>query len=163
MKKIILLAITHLGAIAIGFAAGVFFLPILTAPPAPEAAELEERAAAAQYSAKLTRELRGSDALHWGEGTISISATSISHQGELAPGPDYFVYLTKEFVEDEGEFAGTKSEAVRVGAVKSFDGFILDIPEGVNIEDYTTVVIWCESFGEFITAAQYRELASSTS
>lgn len=156
MKRIILLTITHVAALAIGFAAGIFYLPILTAEDAPDAVVLEQQAAAAQYSAELTRDLRGSDTFHWGEGTISVSESAISHQGELAPGPDYKVYLTREFVEDEAEFEALKSDAVLIGDVKSFDGFLLDVPEGVNIEDYTTVVVWCESFGEFITAGRYR-------
>lgn len=156
MKRIILLAITHLGALAIGFAAGVFYLPILTAEAAPDAAVLEQQAAAAEYSTELTRDLRGSDGLHWGEGTISVSETSISHQGALAPGPDYKVYLTKEFVEDEAEFEAMKADAVRIGDVKSFDGFLLDVPEGVDVSEFTTVVVWCETFGEFITAGRYR-------
>ena len=156
MKRIILLAITHLGALAIGFAAGVFFLPILTAEDAPDAAVLEQQAAAAEYSAELTRDLRGSDNFHWGEGTINVTRTAISHQGELAPGPDYKVYLTREFVEHEDEFEAIKSEAVLIGDVKSYDGFLLELPEGVNIDEYTTVVVWCESFGEFITAGKYR-------
>ncbi|GAA4049834.1 DM13 domain-containing protein [Parerythrobacter jejuensis] len=156
MKRIILLVFSHAAALAIGFGLGIYLLPILTAPPSPEAAVLQEQAAKAQYSADLTRDLRGSDALHWGEGTISVSAERIVHQGELAPGPDYMVYLTQEFVEHEDEFGPVKADSVRIGAVKTFDGFLLDIPEGVNIEDYTTVVVWCESFGEFITAARYR-------
>ncbi len=156
MKRIILLAITHAGALAIGFAAGIFYLPILTAEAAPEAAVLEQQAASAEYSAELTRDLRGSDGLHWGEGTISVSETAISHQGELSPGPDYKVYLTREFVEDEAEFEAIKADAVRIGDVKSFDGFLLDVPEGVDVSEYTTVVVWCETFGEFITAGQYR-------
>ena len=156
MKRVILLTITHAAALATGFAAGIFYLPILTAEDAPDAVVLEQQAAAAQYSAELTRDLRGSDGFHWGEGTISVSETAISHQGELAPGPDYKVYLTREFVEDEAEFEALKSDAVLIGDVKSFDGFLLDVPEGVNIEDYTTVVVWCESFGEFITAGRYR-------
>ncbi|NVE95579.1 DM13 domain-containing protein [Altererythrobacter lutimaris] len=156
MKRIILLALTHAGALAIGFAAGIFYLPILTAEAAPEASVLEQQAASAEYSAELTRDLRGSDGLHWGEGTISVSETAISHQGELSPGPDYKVYLTKEFVEDEAEFEAIKADAVRIGDVKSFDGFLLDVPEGVDVSEYTTVVVWCETFGEFITAGQYR-------
>lgn len=48
---------------------------------------------------------------------------------------------------------------MQLGSVKSFDGFILDVPKGVDIEDYDTVVVWCESFGEFITAGQYRPAA----
>ena len=156
MKRALLLAVTHIAALAIGFMAGIYYLPILTAENAPEAAVLEREAAAASYSTTLTRDLRGSDGFHWGEGTISLSDGTITHQGELAPGPDYFVYLTTEFVEDEAEFLALKDEAQLIGAVKSFDGFLLDIPEGVDIENYTTVVIWCESFSEFITAGEYR-------
>ncbi len=156
MKRVLLLIVSHLAAIAFGFGLGVFLLPIITAEAAPPAEVLQEQAAQSQFQAELTRDLRGSDALHWGEGTISVSADSISHQGKLAPGPDYFVYLTKDLVEHEDEFEPVKAEAMRIGPVKSFDGFLLDIPEGVNVEEYSAIVIWCETFGEFITAAKYR-------
>ncbi|MBW0144551.1 DM13 domain-containing protein [Sphingomicrobium clamense] len=157
MKRIVILTVTHLVALAIGFGVGIYFLPILTAEPAPPTEILAQQAEAANYSAELTRDLRGSDALHWGEGTISLTSETISHQGKLAPGPDYYVYLTREFVEHEDAFEPIKDSAVRVGMVRSFDGFILDLPEGIDLEDYTSVVIWCESFGEFITAARYCE------
>ncbi len=156
MKRVIVLLASHGVVLAIGFALGIYLLPILTAESAPEAEVLQQQAAQSQYSVELTRDLRGVDALHWGDGTISISSDSIAHQGSLAPGPDYMVYLTKQFVEHEDEFTPIKSEAVRIGPVKSFDGFLLDIPEGVDIDEYNTVVVWCETFGEFITAGKYR-------
>jgi len=156
MKRVVLLAFSHGAVLAIGFALGIYLLPILTAESAPEAEVLQQQAAQSQYSVQLTRDLRGVDALHWGDGTISVSSDAITHQGALAPGPDYMVYLTKEFVEHEDEFKPVKAEAVRIGPVKSFDGFLLTIPEGIDIEEYSTVVVWCESFGEFITAAEYR-------
>lgn len=156
MKRILLLTATHIVALMVGFAAGIFALPILTAQSAPDATVLKQQAAAAEYSAKLTRDLRGSDSFHWGEGTISVSRNAISHQGKLGPGPDYKVYLTNEFVEDEAEFEKIKPEAAYIGDVKSYDGFLLNVPEGIDINDYTTVVIWCETFSEFITAGQYR-------
>ncbi|MEM8978473.1 MAG: DM13 domain-containing protein [Pseudomonadota bacterium] len=155
MRKLILL-ITHAGALAIGFALGVYFLPILTAPPSPDQAKLEEMASEALFTAEFTRELRGSDFLHWGEGTVSVTPGQIVHEGKLAPGPDYKVYLTKSFVEHEDEFNPIKADALQVGDVKSFAGFIVELPEGVDVSAYNTVVVWCESFGEFITAAQYR-------
>jgi len=154
--RLILLAATHVIALAIGFALGVYFLPILTAPSGPDSAMLEEKAQGAAFSATFTRDLRGSDFLHWGEGTISLSDTEIVHMGRLAPGPDYKLYLTKTFVEHEDEFEPIKDQAVRIGDVKTFDGLLLSVPEGVNVADYTTVVIWCEAFSEFITAAQYQ-------
>lgn len=156
MKRIVLLLGSHLAVLAAGFGLGIYLLPILVAEPAPEMAVLEQEAAAAKFSGELSRDLRGSDGLHWGEGTISVSSERIVHQGELAPGPDYQVYLTKDFVEHEDEFNPIKSEAVKIGPVKSFDGFLLDVPQGVNVEEYSTVVVWCETFGEFITAAKYR-------
>ena len=155
MRRFIIGLGTHGFALAIGFALGVYLLPILTAPPAPDAAMLEEKAQGALFQAEFTRDLRGSDFLHWGEGKISLTETEIVHEGTLAPGPDYKLYLTKEFVEHEDEFEPIKSEALQLGDIKTFEGFILSVPDGTDLSAYTTVVIWCESFGEFITAAQY--------
>jgi hypothetical protein len=142
--------------LAIGFALGVYFLPILTAPEAPDATMLKEKAQSGLFSAEFTRDLKGSDFLHWGEGKISLTPTEIVHEGRLAPGPDYKLYLVSEFVENEDEFLPLKAEARLVGDVKTFDGFLLDVPDGVDVAQYTTVLIWCETFGEFITAAKYR-------
>ena len=149
-------SITHGIALAIGFALGVYLLPIITAPPSPDSAALQEQAVNASFTTEFKRDLRGSDFLHWGEGKLSISPTKIVHEGALAPGPDYRVYLTPSFVEHEDEFNPIKAQAVEVGSVKTFSGFILDLPTGTDISKYDSVVIWCESFGEFITAAKYR-------
>ena len=155
MRKLALL-ISHAGALAIGVALGIYLLPILTAPAAPDAAMLEEKAKAAAFSAQFTRDLEGSDFLHWGEGTVSLTAEEIVHQGKLAPGPDYRLYLVPGFVETEAAFEAVKSEARQVGEIKSFDGFLVSLPDDVDLTAYDTVVVWCEAFGEFITAARYR-------
>lgn len=153
MRKILAI-ITHGIALAIGFAAGIYLLPILTEPPAPDSAKLEEMASQALYTAELTRDLRGSDFVHWGEGTISVSATDVTHQGKLAPGPDYKLYLTQGLVDHEDTF--DRAKAIQIGDVKTFSGFIVTVPEGVSVEDYDSILVWCEAFGEFITAASYR-------
>ncbi|MFV1441235.1 MULTISPECIES: DM13 domain-containing protein [unclassified Phaeobacter] len=152
----ILRLLSHGIALAFGFALGIYMLPILTAPQSPDAATLSESAKGARFTGSFSRNLAGSDFLHWGTGSISLSPQQITHMGELAPGPDYKLYLTPEFVDDEAGFEAIKAASARIGDVKMFDGLILPIPEGINIEDYTTVVIWCEAFGEFITAAKYR-------
>ncbi|MDJ1018057.1 MAG: DM13 domain-containing protein [Paracoccaceae bacterium] len=156
MRRLFIFAVTHGIALAAGFALGIYLLPILTAPDSPDQAVLEEMAADAVYTAELSRELRGNDLLHWGEGTISLTSSQIVHEGRLAPGPDYKVYLVTEFVEHEDEFLPLRDAALQIGDVKTFEGFILDIPEGVDIEAYNSVLVWCEAFSEFITAAQYR-------
>ena len=155
MKKLILM-ITHAAALALGFALGVYLLPILTAPEAPDAAMLENRAQEARFTGTFTRDLEGSDFLHWGEGTVSLTETEIVHQGRLAPGPDYRLYLVPGFVETEAQFEAVKQDALQLGEIKSFDGFLVPLPEGTDLEAYTTVLVWCEAFGEFITAAKYR-------
>nr|WP_319386529.1 DM13 domain-containing protein [uncultured Roseibium sp.] len=156
MIRLILLLCSHGAMLAAGFALGVYFLPILTEPQGPDEAVLAEAAEGAQYQVELTRDLAGSDFLHWGEGTVSISPQRIVHTGELSPGPDYKLYLVKEFVEDEAGFLDLKDTAVQLGDIKTFDGFIVDVPADVSIDDYSTVLVWCEAFGEFITAAKYR-------
>lgn len=151
-----LLAATHLAAGAAGFALGIYLLPILTAPPAPTKAEVTAQAAAARYTGRFVRTLKDSDALHWGEGTISITPTAIALDGEVAPGPAYKLYLSPQFVETEADFMRLKPQMVRVGDVQTFKNFIVPVPAGVDLAQFNTVIIWCEAFNQFITAAQYR-------
>jgi hypothetical protein len=155
MKKLLLL-ISHLGFGAAGFALGIYTLPILIAPPAPDESEIAAVSQSAAFTGNFRRELKGSDFLHWGEGEVSVSSHKIAHSGKLAPGPDYKLYLTAGFVEDEQQFEAVKQSAARVGDVKTFNGFVLEVPAGIDINQYDTVVVWCETFREFITAAKYR-------
>ena len=156
MRKLIVGIVTHGAALGVGFALGVYLLPILTAPPSPDAATLKAMAEDATYITEFTQDLRGHDFLHWGRGTVSLTATQIVHSGELAPGPDYMVYLVPKFVEHEDEFLPIKAESQVIGPVKAFKGFALEIPKSVDIEAYTTVLVWCEAFSEFIAAAEYK-------
>ena len=155
MKPLALIT-SHLLAGLIGFAAGIYLLPILTAPPPPEMAEVQAVAARAQFSGEFRRDLQDSDALHWGEGKVAIGRDAISLQGRIAPGPDYRLYLSPEFVETEADFARLKGSMVQVGDVKTFDNFVVAVPPAIDPAAYNTVIIWCEAFGEFITAAQYQ-------
>jgi len=155
LKKLLLLA-SHLAAVALGFALGVYMLPILIAPPAPTSSEVAAQAAKARYAGKFRRDLKGSDTLHWGEGTVSLSSTSISFEGELAPGPDYKLYLSPAFVETKADFQRLKPNMIRVGDVKTFKNFSMPVPESVDPSKYNTVIVWCETFSQFITAAQYK-------
>jgi hypothetical protein len=154
-RRLLLLA-SHLGVGAAGFAGGIYALPILIAPPPPSAAELAAASAAPMFKARFRRDLAGSDALHWGEGDVSIGPAAIALQGRVSPGPDYKLYLSPEFVQTEAEFERVKPRMKRVGDVKTFENFLVALPAGVDPAAYTTVVVWCESFREFITAAQYR-------
>ena len=87
---------------------------------------------------------------------MSVSGESISLAGKLAPGPDYKLYLSPEFVETEADFQRLKPRMVRVGDVKTFENFIVPVGAGIDPSRFTTVIVWCETFGQFITAARYR-------
>lgn len=156
VKRSFWLVGSHLAAFLLGFAAGVYFLPILTAPASPPVSEVRAMAASAQFSGEFRRDLKDSDALHWGEGTVFVGGETISLEGRIAPGPDYKLYLSPEFVETEADFDDLKSAMVRVGDVKTFENFIVPVPASIDPSEFTSVIIWCESFDQFITAAKYR-------
>ncbi|RYF53851.1 MAG: hypothetical protein EOO27_25175, partial [Comamonadaceae bacterium] len=153
MKKLALV-VSHLIFAALGFALGIYMLPILIAPEAPSGTEVAAQASAARYSGTFRRDLKDSDALHWGEGDVSISATHVALRGELAPGPDYKLYLSPEFVETEADFNRLKATMVRVGDVKTFRNFLVPLPASVDPSRFKAVVVWCETFSQFITAAR---------
>ena len=154
--KLVRTLITHGIALVLGVALGIYLLPILIAPPAPSVEELRSSENQAIYNAKFVKELEGSDLFHWGEGEVSITRQNINFIGSLAPGPDYQLYLTKNLVETESAFLLIKKDSLKLGPVKTFENFTLPITNTVELEKYTAIVIWCESFGEFITAARYR-------
>ncbi|MDZ7842742.1 MAG: DM13 domain-containing protein [Gammaproteobacteria bacterium] len=151
-----LLVMTHIVVLGIGFVLGIYALPILIAPDSPSGADLERVMSGAAYSGEFKRELRGSDFLHWGEGRVTVGSDAVALMGRLAPGPDYRLYLAPEFVEDEAGFQRVKASSVDIGAVRTFENFIVPIPPSVDAAEYNTVVVWCEAFSEFISAAQYR-------
>ena len=155
-RKALLLVASHVAVAAAGFAGGIYALPILIPPAAPTMEELKAATAQTLFTGQFKRDLKDSDPLHWGEGTVSIASNAISLVGRLAPGPDYKLYLSPEFVETEADFNRLKKNMVRVGDVKTFENFVVALPNGIEPGKYSAVVVWCEAFGQFITAAKYR-------
>ena len=152
----LILTTTHLAMLAIGFAVGIYTLPILTAPRAPDTAALQNIATETLYAGRLVRNLKGSDLLHWGEGEVRVSRNRIAHIGRLAPGPDYKLYLAPGFVDTKEAFLLIKDRSLRVGDVETFNGFLVEVPASIDVRDYSAVVIWCEAFDQFISAAEYQ-------
>ncbi len=155
MKKIVILIVTHIVVAIFGFVLGIFTLPIITAPDAPSDDEITMATAQAEFIGQFQRDLKGSDFLHWGDGKILVGQKFIVLEGSIAPGPDYNLYLSPKFVETESEFEQIKSTMFKVGPVRTFENFIVPVTDSVDPNNFNTVVIWCESFGEFITAAKY--------
>lgn len=156
MNKLLLLAASHFVVLVAGFALGIYLLPILAAPESPTAAQLQAAAAGARYAGEFRRNLRGSDALHWGEGQVTLTPQAVTLAGRIAPGPAYRLYLVPEFVETPADFQRVKARSLAVGDIKTFENFIVTLPPGTPLENYAAVVVWCEAFSQFITAARYR-------
>lgn len=155
MKRTLLL-ITHLMSLAIGFALGVYALPIVIKPPSPNVSDVQRITDHARYTGTFQRDRKDSDLLHWGEGSLSISEDHVAFIGELAPGPDYRLYFSPTFIETEQDFNLNKHEMVEVGEIKTFDRFMIRLPQNFPLDKYNTVVVWCETFGQFITSARYK-------
>ncbi len=152
----LLLILSHCATALLGFALGIYLLPILLEPAAPDLLAVEATLSNPLFTTEFERQREDSDALHWGEGQLRLYSDTIVFEGELAPGPDYRLYLTPKFVETEADFLALKDQSVEMGAVRNFDGFVLNNAFAVNDPRYTAAVVWCETFGQFISSGQYR-------
>ena len=149
--------VTHIITLALGFALGIYALPLLIAPPSPTIEQITASTDEVLYRAEFVRDLDDSDFFHWGEGHLAINRSNIVFTGDLAPGPDYRLYLSPVFVETESGFEQHRASMTYVADVKTFKNFIVSVPPSLDVSAYNSVIVWCESFGEFITAAQYRQ------
>lgn len=157
-KKLIFAALFLVIGIGIGFAAGVYTLPLIIefSEETQQAAELSP-AAPTDPIGQFDRNSPGSDALHWGEGTVRISSGRLVFEDDvkLAPGPDYRIYLSRKFAETKSEFSEIKSEAVEVAKLRTFSGPLeFALPADLNINEFDNVVVWCETFSMFIASAR---------
>ncbi len=71
----------------------------------------------------------------------------------VSPRPDYQLYLAPAFVRLRPDFIDIKAQSVEVQFNQGLCNFRLAVPAHVNAADFLAVVIWCEAFSQFITAA----------
>jgi hypothetical protein len=83
--------------------------------------------------------LSGTDAEHPASGTIKIEGNNVLLENvNITEAPDGRVILTKDLNESTG---------VSLGNLKGFTGsHQYPIPEGAEISDFNSVVIWCDQF-----------------
>jgi hypothetical protein len=145
--------------IAGGFALGIFVYPYLfltdivaTEKPAPPAAGQPERKVLARGTFIHANPL---DPIHYGKGRVTVyeGVLYLEPDFEVGPGPKFHVYLVPEKdVLPSTNVARTMF--VDLGRLKAFKGSQnFDVPAGVDIAKFGSVVIWCEQFGVLISPA----------
>ena len=158
MKRLIYTLVVLAVGIGIGFAGGVYTLPIIIELRSEQPQEVT--LAAAEKSdpiGRFNRDSPGSDPLHWGEGGMRISAGKLIFEDDvkLAPGPDYRIYMSRKFADTKADFAKIKHQAVEVGKLKVFSGpLVFDLPEDFNTNEFDNVIVWCETFSMYIASAR---------
>jgi hypothetical protein len=159
-----------------GIALGFFFFPYvfppppaheqltqadIAPPPAPPAATPTPQeaappaAAAAKVAGGTFIHANPSDPVHWGKGKVSVyqRVVFLEPDFEVGPGPAYHVYLVpKPKIRSSSDMKDVMY--VDLGRLRSFKGSQrYEIPDGVNLKDYPSVIIWCERFGVLISPA----------
>ena len=115
--------------------------------PTPVVAEPDDDADAA-FEPRVVREgtWRGADEFHFAEGIAKLIETEPGtfivrvEEFSIRNGPDLFVYLSTS---PDGFGDGS----LNLGDLKATDGaFNYEVPEGTDIEQFASVVVWCKQF-----------------
>jgi Electron transfer DM13 len=155
--------ITFIAALVLGVfggvALGIFIYPYLFLADIVATEKVPERPAAEPRKV-LARgtfiHANPSDPIHYGKGRVTVyeGLLHLEPDFEVGPGPKFHVYLVPENdVVPSTNVARTMF--VDLGRLKAFKGSQnFDIPAGVDVARYGSVVIWCEQFGVLISPAR---------
>jgi hypothetical protein len=159
------IAIFLLGGIlgtGLGVAVGVFFFPFWFPPP-PAVDILTETDRTRLIATGTFVHANPSDPVHWGKGKVSLydRVLYLEPDFQVGPGPAFHVLLVpKSGIRTS---ADVKDEMyVDLGGLRAFQGsqrYV--IPLGVDLKNYTSVVIWCERFAALIAPADVTTAAQA--
>lgn len=144
----------------IGFIAGNAFW-YLASPLWIDIRVSESAPSASNLTTLKSGSFKDADAVHKGKGTASI----LEGDGrryvrftdfEVTNGPDLEVWLVaKAGIQSSNDVK--ESKYVSLGHLKGNIGpQNYEIPQDVNLNDYASVVIWCEQFGVLFSAADLK-------
>jgi len=141
--------------VAAGFALGIFLYPYIFLADIVGADKVAD-AASKQVAARGSFiHANPSDPIHYGRGDVTVYRDLVHLEAnfEVGPGPKYHVYLVPERdVKPDTEVARTMF--VDLGRLRAFKGSQnYELPEGLDLAKYPSLVIWCEQFGVLISPA----------
>lgn len=141
----------------VGIAIGFLLFPFVFPPP-PAMEQLTEADRSPLVASGNFIHADRSDPLHYGNGKVSVYEKTVflEQDFEVGPGPKYHVYLVaKPEVRRSSDLTG--ANFVDLGRLRSFRGSQrYPIPEGIDLKQYPSVVIWCETFSVLISPADLR-------
>jgi hypothetical protein len=146
--------------IAGGVALGIFAYPyvfladvVATEKVQPQPAGQPDRKVLARGS---FLHVNPSDPIHYGKGKLTVyeGLLFLEPDFEVGPGPKYHVYLVPE-KEVVASTNVARTMFVDLGRLKAFKGSQnYEIPAGIDIGKFGSVVVWCEQFGVLISPAK---------
>lgn len=154
LRSIIIFLIGAVCGTAFGVAVGFFAFPYVFPPPeAAETISAEERSE--QVATGTFIHANPSDPIHYGSGAVTVFEKHVflGADFEVGPGPAFHVFLVpKAEIRSTADVEGTMY--VDLGRLKAFKGSQkYEIPAGVNLAAFPSVVIWCKQFGVLISPA----------
>ncbi len=142
-----------------GFGLGIWFFPFLFPPPAgTDVMTVEEKAVPAIATGTFIH-ADPSDRFHWGQGSVTVFKNQIYLEPnfKVGPGPDFRVLLVKKAnikTKEEVLQAIKDKHFVEIGGLRAFEGGQrYQVKDGVKVEEYDSVVIWCWAFSQLISPA----------
>ena len=155
MKHVLLgFAVGALLGAGVGLAAGIAVFPYLFPPP-----EVNEPLTGRTQDEAVARatfiHANPSDPIHYGRGTATLypDLVRLESDFEVGPGPKFHVYLVP-LADVTPDTEVEKTMFVDLGRLKAFAGSQnYALPEGIDLADFQSVVVWCEQFNVLISPA----------
>jgi len=139
--------------IGLGFAAGIFVYPYVFLADIVAQEKVENAEAKKVVATGTFIHANPSDPIHYGSGSVTVydDVVHLSSDFEVGPGPKFHVYLVPlETVTPSTEV--TKTMYVDLGRLRAFKGSQnYEIPAGLDLKQYKSVIIWCEHFRVLIS------------
>jgi hypothetical protein len=146
--------------VAGGFALGIFVYPYIFLADIVATEKVPEKGSGLPERKVLARgsfiHANPADPIHYGKGRVTVyeGLLHLEPDFEVGPGPKFHVYLVPE----KEVLPSTNVERtmfVDLGRLRAFKGSQnYDVPAGIEIAKYGSVVIWCEQFGVLISPAK---------
>ena len=154
LRGFLLFAFGGMLGTAFGIGLGFFLFPFVFPPPVATDT-LSETDRPALIASGTFIHATPSDPIHYGRGKVSVYERTVFLEPdfEVGPGPAYHVYLVpKAAIRNSADLGDAMF--VDLGRLRAFRGSQrYEIPAGVTLAQFPSVIIWCERFGVLISPA----------